>query len=326
MKRLLLLLMLTACSAPVVVAPPPVLPPPPPQPSAAEIAARKFAEHKTFLLSEVARVAPQLAKLAEWQAAGDKPDALVPEIAAFAAQLPTLATLQAGCRDAPPALLDAYEEAGLAAPCQLAAQAHDIVEEQYLAAAKRAVRFPENLRDAAKRYERQGRVAWQTLRIFQRLEADMAERTAWLAPFAKQVGLPIVGELFHEGFAARRELRRVIRQGRAVLQLPGDVTDTAFVKEIEPLVAQLGDQGPMPGQRGALVRVSAIDGKWAVRVLDGHAVRRERRLAALWRPAKGACIVTWLQATQAPNGRAWQKPTLWLEDDLRLVRCPARTP
>ncbi len=320
---LLVLLVLTACGAPVVVPTP--LPPvveAPPQQTPAELAARKRSAQKEFLQAEALRLAPQLTRLAEWDAADDKPAALVPDIASFSAQLTTLTTLLAACREATPELLDASDEAGLAVPCGLAARAHDIVEAQYLVAAKRAVRFPENLRDAAKRYERQGRVAWQTLLIFQRLESDMAQRTAWLQPFAKQLGLPILGELFHEGFAARRDLRRAIRQGRAAWQLPGDVTDTAFVREITPLVAQLADEGPMPGQRGALQMVRAIDAKWAVRMLDGHAVRRERRLAALWRPAKGACIVTWLQATQTPNGRAWQKPTLWLEDDLRIVRCP----
>ena len=327
MKRLLLMtLLFAACSAPVVVQTPQVPPPspPPPMPSPEDAAARKLTAQREWLQGEVVRLQPQLTLLAEWEAAGDKPAALVPVIAAFAAQLTTLTTLQAGCREAPPQLVDRYDENSLALPCGLAARARDIVEEQYLAAAKRALRFPENLRDAAKRYQRQGRVAWQTLRIFQRLESDMAERTAWLTPYARQMGLPIVGELFHEGFAARRDLRRAVRQGLNAWPLPGDVTDTAFVKEMTPLVAQLAHDGPMPGQRGALLTVTAIDSAWSVRMLDGHAVRRERRLAALWKPAKGACVVTWLQASQAPQGRTWQKPTLWLEDDVRLMRCPGK--
>ncbi len=323
MMRLCVLILLAACGAPVVrPTPPPVVATV--QPTAQELAAQKQAEQRAWLQAEVTRVVPQLNQLAQWQAADEKPAALVPDIAAFAAQLSTLTTLQAGCREALPALLDPFDANSLALPCGLAQQARSIVETQYLAAAKRAVRFPENLRDAARRYERQGRVAWQTLRIFQRLEADMAERTAWLRPYAQQLGLPIVGELFHEGFAARRELRHAIRQGRTTWSLPGDVTDTAFVRAVQPLVAALDDEGPMPGQRGQLLQVTAIDGKWAVRVLDGHAVRRERRLAAMWRPNKGACIVTWLQARQAPRGRAWQTPTLWIEDDLRLVRCPPK--
>lgn len=327
MKWLCAWMVLTACGAPAVA------PTPPPAvaeralapPTAEELAARKKVAQKDWLQTEVVRLAPQLTQLAEWDAAADKPAALVPEIAAFAAQLSSLTTLQAGCRESPRELLDPYDENSLAIPCGLAERAHDIVETQYLAAAKRAVRFPENLRDAAKRYERQGRVAWQTLRILQRLEADMAERTAWLQPYARQFGLPILGELFHEGFAARRDLRRAIRQGQSAWQLPGDVTDAAFVTAVQPLVQQLVDEGPMPGQRGQLLKVMAIDAKWSVRMQDGHAVRRERRLAALWRPAKGACVVTWLQARQTPQGRAWQTATLWLEDDLRLVRCPPKS-
>ncbi len=326
MNRLFALaLMLTACGAPAVVATPEHeahAPTPQPPPSAAESATQHNKDQREFLQAEALRLAPQLAKVAEWEAAGDKPVALVPEIAAFAARLPTFTTLLAGCHEAPAELLDVYDENSLARPCALARRAHDVVEEQYLLAAKRAVRFPENLRDAARRYERQGRVAWQTLRIFQRLESDMAERTAWLQPYARQLGLPILGELFHEGFAARRDLRRAIRQGRNAWALPGDVTDTAFVKEMTPIVAATADEGPMPGQRGELLQVRVIDAKWAVRVQDGHAVRRERRLAALWKPKKGACLITWLQAKQAAQGGGWQKPSVWLEDDLRLIRCP----
>lgn len=319
---------LTACGAAPVVMPTPevvqpeVVRPAPPQPAPEDGRARRQATQREFLQAEALRRAPQLMKLAEWQAAGEKPAALVAEVAAVAAQLPMLTTLLAACREADPAVLDPYDDAALDVPCNLAVRGRDIVEEQYLLAAKREARFPENLRDAARRYQRQGRVAWQTLRIFQRLESDMAERVAWLQPYARQVGLPVLGELFHEGFAARRELRKAIRAGRSTWPLPGDVTDTSFVQEITPRVAALGNDGPMPGQRGQLLQVRPIDGHWSVRTLDGHAVRRERRLAAVWRPAKGACIVTWLQATQTPNGRAWQAPTLWLEDDLRLVRCP----
>ena len=324
MRLLALACVLAACSAPVIVPAQPVVVPGPPPPSALELAGRQLATQKIALQAEIIPLMAQLALLAQWDAAGDTPVTLVPDVAGLARQLPAFAKLQAQCRAAPPVLVDRFDEESLAIPCGLATRAREIVEQQYLAAAKRAVRFPENLFDAAKRYRRQGRVAWQTLRIFQRLESDMAERTAWLKPVAQQLGLPILGELFHEGFAARRELRAAIRAGRTAWPLPGDVTDVAFVREVTPLVAELAQDGPMPGQRGQLLEVRAIDGKWAVRTLDGHAVRRERRLAALWRPAKGACIVTWLQASQLPHGRKWQTPTLWQEDDLRLVRCPSQ--
>ena len=323
MKQLAVLLpLLVACGAhvknaaplPASLAPAPILAPAP----------VKIPPQKLLIQAELLRLAPQMALLSDWETAGDAPAALVPEISAFAAQLPEFATLETACKTAPPELLDRYDADSFAVPCGLALRARDITETQYLLAAKRAVRFPENLRDAAKRYLRQGRVAWQTLLIFQRLEADMAERTAWLQPVAHQLGLPVLGELFHEGFAARRDLRLAMRQSRNAFALPGDVTDAAFVREITPYVLLTSPDGPMPGQRGQLLQVRPIDVAWSVRLLDGAPVRRERRLAALWRPARGPCLVTWLQATQLPQGRKWLPPTLWLEDDLRLVRCPPR--
>jgi hypothetical protein len=322
MKRLIALLpLLLACSAPVrmVAPPPPPVSAPAPVPPTVQIPPQKL-----VIQAELVRLAPQMALLSDWETAGDAPAALVPEIAAFAAQLPEFATLETACRTAPPQLVDPYDADSLAVPCALALRARDLTETQYLLAAKRAVRFPENLRDAAKRYLRQGRVAWQTLLIFQRLEADMAERTAWLQPVAHQLGLPVLGELFHEGFAARRDLRQAMRQSRNAFALPGDVTDAAFVREITPYVLLTAPDGPMPGQRGQLLQVRPIDVAWSVRLLDGLPVRRERRLAALWRPVRGPCLLTWLQATQLVQGRKWQAPTLWLEDDLRLVRCPQR--
>lgn len=267
--------------------------------------------------------AAELLTLKAWDDAGDVPVAQLPEIATATARLPGLEALQKACVTLPDKLTETEEAQLFQAVCKLQKRAKDIVERQYLAAAKRAVRFPESTYEAAKRYAREGRVAWHTLQMFARLEQEMAQRTEILKPYAQLVGLPILGELFHEGFSARRQLRHVMKVGQKTLGLPGEVTDTQFAGQVRAAAMTQALTAPMPEGRTELVAVRPIDAAWSIRVEKGREVRRERRAAVIWRRprAQNGCLVTWVQAVLR-KGKPPSALVLDWEDDVRWVSCP----
>lgn len=266
--------------------------------------------------------APLLLTLKQWNDAADEAVAHLPEILTALDRLPQLPPLLEACVNLPKDPTTSDDLTSMQVACALAGRARDIVERQYLASAKQAVRFAGLSSLAAKRYGREGRVSWHTLRIFATFEAEMAKRTEFLKPYASAIGLPILGELWKDGFVARRQLRQVMKEKRAFWPLPGDVTDTAFAAEVARAVPQFPQEGPMPETRGLLRQVRPVDPAWSVRTLEGRPVRRERRAATVWQPKRGPCYVMWLSARQAPSGRRWGPIRLVWEDDVRQVVCP----
>ena len=330
MKWTLLLALLAACSAAVrAPAPPPAAPsasPVAPSPvvrrePAVDLATRHGAELAAAVASQALVVQAALARLAAWDAAGDEGAALVEDFWPLLAQRAELAVLAAACAE----LATIATETAAPAPCGLAVRARDVIERQYLATARRAFGFSPLLREVPDRYRRDGRVAWANLLFFSRLEAELAKRSQELAPLAKAVGLPLVGEVFSDGFTARRRLQEEIRRALPTLELPLVATDTAFTRAVAEQLPAVAGAGPFPGERGTLLRVTAVDAAWSERVVAGGPLWRERRGAALWQPARPPCLVTWLRAVQEATGHLrWGPLRLSFEDDVRFVRCPRR--
>ena len=301
----------------------------------AEQAAKLEAEALALLQDRLARFAalvdkhtPLLAILEHWEQHGDTPVDQLADIVAVVPRLSELRPLAELCDRELQALARQTDDIGkrVHGRCRLAVRAKDILERQYLASVRLHVSFPENLREAAKRYRQFGRVGWHQIEELEGIDAEIVRRKAYLQPLAAIVGLPVLDEPFRHGQTARRELRAAIKHGLQSLELPAGATDTAFETQVRALVQAIpADVGPMPGARQGLLQVRAQDVAWQKLIANGRLTRRDRRAIALFSTKQaGECAVLWVRIEQAAVGRAWGKAVATLDDDVRWIRCPVR--
>jgi hypothetical protein len=280
--------------------------------------------------------APRLARFAEWSTRltaglavlqlfdelGDTPGVQLRDIAA-AAELPSdVSALAALCREEMAPIARRTDDTGQRVHrlCSLAVRARPIVERQYLAVAQHRVGFPDNLREAARRYRQSARLAWHQWLAFGRLEEEIGLRRAMLAPVAAKLGLPVLDEPFHHATVARRALRQAIVQALPTAALPAAVTDTDFAQ-----VAAVAWHAEPQQPPGELVRMAALGPAWQTLWSAGKPARRQREAWALVRGPEAWCTVVWLLAEQAAVASAkpgWGPVHLRVGDDVRFVKCP----
>lgn len=272
------------------------------------------------------RAAPMLDILRHWDHAGDMAIAQPVEIAAAVPRQAELQPLAALCAGQLPAVQE--ELLRTRARCALVARARDIVERQFLTVVRLRMGFPENLREAAKRYRRHGLIGWHELAEFEQMDAEMSRRTNEFRPLAAAIGLPLLGEPYKNGLLARREMQAAIRKGLDELAPPAGVADRTFETLLRPVVAALpSESGPLAGKRTEVLAVRAVDTAWQVLQSGGKPTRRDRRAVMTLRTADPTiCAVAWLRIEQRAAGRKWAPPRASWDDDVRFVRCAAALP
>jgi hypothetical protein len=276
----------------------------------------------------VDKAAPVLAILERWDLHGDTPCDPVLDVVKVVPRLLEVRPLAELCERELREIARQTDDIGqtVHGRCRLAVRAKDVLERQYIASVRHHLAFPENLREAAKRYRQHGRVGWHQVDELARLDEEIALRKAELRPLAVIVGLPVLDEPFRAGVVARRELQVAMRQGLQTLTLPEGVTDTVFEAQVRAGLAEVPeDVGPMPGQRSPVLKVQAVDVAWQVQAVDRKPTRRDRRAVALV-PTRdpGVCAVLWLRLEQAAIRTGWARPRAVLDDDVRWIRCPRK--
>lgn len=276
----------------------------------------------------VDKAAPLLAILERWELHGDTPCDDVIAVVSVVPRLAELNPLAQLCEREMQEIARQTDDVGqtVHGRCRLAVRAKDVLERQYIASVRHHLSFPENLREAARRYRQNGRVGWHQVDELARLDEEIAVRKAELRPLAAIVGLPVLDEPFRNGALARRDLAMARRQGLATLGLPATVTDTTFEAQARQAMQQIpADEGPFPGQRLPVLQVRAIDPAWQILTVAGKPTRRDRRAVALMPDREaGVCVVLWLRLEQVAERKGWAPPRAVLDDDVRWIRCPAR--
>ncbi len=282
------------------------------------------------LVAALTGTVTDLQTLAAWDGCGDKSCTQLEEAAKFAPHLVELAQVATVCSADAPLLRDSHEPAAAEAQqaCALVVRARDIVERQYLAAVASHASFPETMRYAGRRYREEGRIGWHQIDEMERMPQELTRRRALLAPLAQAIGLPVIDEPFRFGWRARSDLLRAIQHGVKTLDLPKSATDTQFERQAaQVLEAQSPVDGPLPGRRGEILAVRALDPAWQPLVSHGKMLRRDRRATILLRAKQSGlvrwpCAVLWLRLEQKADGKGgWQAAVGSLDDDVRFVRC-----
>lgn len=266
---------------------------------------------------------PALRRLQDWDQAGDTQSEQVADLVAAADVVRQVGDLAQMCQSRLPALSgdDGPQAQPVRAACRLAERAHGILMRQFRAAARQALAFSDSLAEVPLRYHQEGRVTWDQLVAFDRLDADIALRRAEIALLGPAWLSELPLDVFAPALRAKAQLLKEISSRQAELDLPRGKPDAALDKLVRRLLPALAAQGPFPGQREAVLEVRALDPQWQSFLgARGEVVRRTRDVALRVRiTGRPDCVGLWARVEQFKKPR--QKETLRLDHDVRMLRC-----